>query len=347
MKIKKIKLIIVFIFVFLLSPFLTNNILALTISPVRIEIRGNPGEIISGSMELYNERDEIRKYYSSTANFEARGEGGTPSFLSAKDGLALWIQAPESIILNPFERQEIQYTIQIPNNTEYGGYFAAIFWGTSPPAIEEQGQAGEVAIGGKLGKLILLSVGDAEERGGIIEFSAEKGNFFTSLPINFIYRFSNDGNERINPIGDITIKNIFGLTSATINANIVEGNVLPGSIRKFNVFWHTRGQKIGDLTKMEEIDLRAQLTLNEDEKKGFFEIANEQWNNFAFGFYKAELNLVFGNNQKAESLYRFFVIPWQLLSIIFIILIILVFFIAIGIKKYNRWIISKHVSREV
>ena len=313
---------------------------ALTVSPPKMELTGDPGQIIAGWFDLFNEQDTVKIFYSSFENFEARGETGNPYFLPSTTGLATWITTSESITLEPGEREKIPFSISIPENVEPGGHFAAIFWSTTPSQVQKGGQ---VAIGAKIGILVLLRVsGELKEGGGLLEFKTEDGKFLTSLPITFFYRFSNDGGDRIKPAGEIKIKNTLGFTSAVLDANKREGNVLPGSIRKFTALWHSKGQRISDLTKMEELELMAKITKEGKEKKGFFEIAGAQWNNFAFGMYNAKLVLTYGqDNKTAEDSFRFFVVPWQLLSIIIIILAAVGFLGFLGLKRYNRWVIKK------
>ena len=314
-------------------------VFALTISPVRMEISGDPGQTLQGELELLNEQKESKTFYSSAQNFEARGESGAPYFLpdTSKD-LASWIRVQESVTLKPDERKTIPFSVEIPRNTEPAGYFAAIFWGTSPP--QTQG-GGEVTIGGKLGVLILLSVsGETQEGGGLLDLKIEEGGrFVNSLPIKFVYRFSNDGSERVKPTGELKIKNLFGFTTVTLNANPQSGNVLPGSIRKFSAIWSGEDQQ--DKTAVTATEETAK------DGQGFFAAVKNQWKNFALGLYKAKLNLTYGKlseaeaTNKAEASYRFFVVPWQLLSIIIVILGIIGFLAFVGLKKYNRWIIAK------
>jgi len=321
---------------------LIQPVFALTISPVRMEISGDPGQTLGDTLELFNEQDETKTFYSSAANFEARGESGAPYFLpDTNKGLASWISVQESVTLKAGERTKIPFTIQIPAKTEAGGYFAAVLWGTSPAG--QQG-SGQVSIGGKLGVLILLSVkGELKEGGGLLDFKIEEGGrFVNSLPIVFVYRFSNDGSERVKPTGELKVKNLFGFTTVTLNANPQSGNILPGSIRKFSVVWSGENQQ----------DKTAVTATEETTKdgQGFFAAVKNQWKNFALGPYKAELNLTYGKlseaeaTNKAEASYRFFVVPWQLLSIIIVILGIIGFLAFVGLKKYNRWIIKKAQS---
>ncbi len=307
--------------------FVSNTVNALTISPVKLELLGNPGEIVQSQIILVNEGKETKTFYSSFENFEAQGESGTPNFTTTKDGLASWIMATDSITLTSGEKQIIPVNIQIPQDAEAGGYFAAVFWSTVPPQTQGGGQ---VAVGAKIGSLILLKVsGETKEGGGVLEFYANnKQKFLSSLPISFMYRFQNSGSDRVKPEGEIKIKNIFGGTLATLLANKNAGNILPDSIRKFEVGWTGAVSQDGA-------------------GEGFFAMVAKGWSNFALGRYTAELNLKYGvENQEANASYSFFVIPWQLLSVIFVILAILGFLGVIGLKKYNRWIIAKATGQQ-
>ncbi|MFY9461707.1 MAG: hypothetical protein WAP51_00700 [Candidatus Sungiibacteriota bacterium] len=310
-------------------------VLALTISPVRMEIAGDPGQTLRGEIELFNEQNETKTLYSSSQNFEARGESGAPYFLpETNEGLASWVTVQESIVLKADERKTIPYTIQIPQGAEPGGHSAAIFWGTSPPGGQQGGE--QVSVSGRLGMLILLSVtGELKEGGGLLDLKIDDGGrFVSSFPIIFAYRFSNDGSERVKPAGELKVKNLFGFTTVTLDANSGNGNVLPGSIRKFKVVWVAKNQEKSDVVSAEK-----------EENGGFFSAVGNQWSNFALGPYKAKLNLSYGkDNKTAETSFRFFVFPWQLLSIIAFIFVILGFGGWFGLKKYNRWIISKHIT---
>ncbi len=342
--------------VFLLS----GNALALTVSPVKAEIFGDPGQTIQGELILSNEQKETKTFYASFENFEAQGETGTPNFVSSKEGLAAWITAPTEITLQPEEKVIIPFSIVIPQNAEPGGHFAAIFWSTALP--EAQG-GGQMAVGAKIGSLILLKVsGEIKEGGGILEFSSQnKQKFFSVLPISFEYRFQNSGGDRVKPEGEIKIKNLFGGTSVTLDANKGQGNILPASIRKFKVSWTGKevkregffgmvkrqfsnivfGRNIF-IASIHEFDVSLTGEEVKIEKKGFFAMVKKQWSNFTLGRYTAELNIKYGaENKEANASYSFFVIPWQLLSIVFVILVILGFLGVIGMKKWDRWIIAK------
>ena len=302
---------------------------ALTISPVRFEISGDPGQTLIGEITLFNEREIAETFYSSFESFEARGEEGNPSFVPAQKGLPTWMKTEPKITLEPGETKIIPFSIEIPKEADPGGHFAAIFWSNVPPieAGEEQ-----MVVGARIGTLVLLRVsGEIREGGGILEFGTEN-RIYTHLPISLFYRLANDGNNWLRPEGEIKISNIIGLQTAILDANPVKGNVLPGSVRRFDIEWGMQGETT--------------------EEGGFLAIIGHQWRNFAFGPYRATLTLRNGILPESETTEGFkssfwlFVIPWQLLIIIIIVLIIVGFLGAKGLNKYNRWVISKYKNLE-
>jgi hypothetical protein len=300
---------------------------ALTITPVRIEINGDPGTTLTEEMTLINEQDTTITYYSSYANFEAQGDTGSPAFVNPTEGIGTWMKTAPSITLGPKESKTISLAITIPANTTPGGYFGAIFWGTAP----ESTTPGEVAISAKTGMLVLLSVnGEVKEAGGLVDFQTKNKTFwYNTLPVSFEYRFRNDGGDRVKPVGKITIRNTVYLRADRIDANPVQGNILPSSTRKFTVDWIKHPES-------------ADAPLATSAMGAFFHKVGYQWRNFAVGLYFANIDIAYGTQgQRATDTVKFFVFPWQLL----IVLVLALFIIWRGGKKllkaYNRFIISK------
>jgi len=299
---------------------------AMTVSPVRLELAGNPGEEVSGYFKVINEETEPKTLYTTFENFEAMGETGSPQFLPGQTGLASWINAPREIVVGPGETKSIDFLINIPAGTEPGGHFAAIFLGTTPPSADSN----ELAIGARIGTLVLLRVnGDIKEGAALLEFNtAEQKKWHTYLPINLYYRFQNTGNDRIMPRGDLTITNTIGRTTKVMNANSVQGNILPRSIRRFELWWQKNDTQ-------EKVKLPPQ-------DMGFWETAKYQWHNFAFGYYKATVNVSYGSqNEKASAQTSLFVVPWQLLLLELLVLAVIAFILFLIIKRYNTFIIKR------
>jgi hypothetical protein len=291
---------------------------ALTISPAKIEVMGDPGQTIRGEIKLFNEQDESRTFYASYENFEPRGDTGSPYFIGAKDGLATWMSTTDVVSIGSGQRTTVPYSITIPSDATPGGYFAAIFFGSQPPKAES---GGEVSIGGKVGVLVLLRVaGDVAEEGGVTSFAvAGNDRLHANLPIAFEYRVSNAGGDRIVPRGEIKIKNTIRLKAAVLGANETEGSVLPSSERKFTVTW--------------DKDSR--------EPTGFFGAVKAQWQSFHIGWYTAVLHVSLGATQTATERFNFFIVPWQLLIVVLVVIGILYLILRAMLRSYKRRIMRE------
>lgn len=306
--------------------FGVNNTHALSLTPVRIEVSGNPGETLAKEITIINESEGSQTYYSSYANFEASGDTGNPSFVEAKDDIGTWITAPELLTLKAQESKIVPISIKIPMDAEPGGHFGSIFFGTNPNT-----PGSGVSIGAKTGILVLLSVnGNVKEAGGLVDFSTKDNKrFYNTLPVSFTYRFKNDGGDRIKPVGKITMRNIVYLPADRIDANPTSGNILPDSTRRFNVDW-VKNPRAKDYVA--PTGAFAQ----------FFDQAIYQWRNFAIGPYFAKLNLLYGTEAiRVNKTAFFFVFPWQLIICLVVIFIIVFWGGKKLIRRYNKHIIQK------
>ncbi len=291
---------------------------ALTLSPAKIEVTGDPGSVLVGEIKLYNEQDREEKLYISYENFEPSDDSGTPRFVGATEGLATWIKTEQDVInMDAKNRREVPFRITIPSDAEPGGYFAAVFFGNQPPSED----GGQVSIGGRLGVLVLLRVsGDVPETGGITEFYPTKKQLvYSHLPISFTHRFSNTGGDRTTPKGEIQIKNMFGFSVDTVIANEIGGTVLPQSTRKFEAIWTAKKQP-----------------------KGFFGTVWHQVTNFHIGFYTANISLGWGTqNQTAASSTMFFMFPWQILVVVSLLFVFLVGGGRLMLNQYKKSLIAQ------
>jgi len=315
----------IFIFLVVVFVYPSSKVIALTITPVRLEISGDPGEVLNQEMTLFNERETTETYFVSYSNFEAQGETGDPAFVDARDDLGTWMQAPYSVSVAPKEFKTVPINITIPKNAEPGGHFAAIFWGTIPPNTN----ANAVTIGAKTGLLILLRVnGDVNENGGLIEFSTKnKQKFYTALPVSFSYRFQNTGGDRIKPKGEIKMKDIFGITEKKISGNPVDGNILPNSVRKFETVWEGKD---------------GPIPLGKNEQGNFFNKVRYEWRNFALGYYNAKASLSYGTKGEiALGSFSFWVFPWHLIIVLLVLLSLIYFIVKKLLKNYHNWVIQK------
>ena len=308
--------ILVIIFSFLIKDLYAQPSQDITISPPKFEESVSPGQTISSSIKIINNSDDEVLMEAVVYDFKPSGEEGRQTFISPESddpyidySLSTWISIDtEPFTVGPKSTKEVNFSIEVPESAEPGGHYAAIFFG--PPSSEGiEGETetalhgGEVSVRGEIGTLLIIKVeGEVYELAKIVEFNSVK-KLWERSPVTLITRFHNFSNVHLKPVGFIDIFNIFGRKINTLEVNNEKGNVLPISIRMFEVTW-------------------------EKER--------------AFGRYTAKLSLAYGEKNKvatAETIV--WVIPWKKISAGIFGLIILILILIFGIKRYNRYIIRK------
>ena len=324
---------------------LALNVFALTLSPPLYEIGAMPGQTLKTGLKVFNETDKAGSFYFEAQNFTAEGEEGDPYFVTEidKEGLASWIELPDLIYLEPGELKQVEFIIKVPENADPGGHYAAIFLSTSPPSAEG---AGAVGVAAKIGSLVLLRIGgEIIEQGKLIEFGLADGKrLFEHLPIDFLVRIENLGTVHIKPAGTIEIRNIFGIKTEEIKVNIAKmpdgkerpvGNILPESVRKFESSWQA-GLPAGQAGEAE------------NQPETFWQKVKLEKENLALGRYEAKLNLDYGaeNDKKITAVLSFWVFPWHLILVSFIVLVLALALLVFTVRGYNRWIIKKAMANK-
>jgi hypothetical protein len=312
--------------------FFPHSAKAYIVDPNRQEISGDPGSVISSQFNVTNTTSQPQTFYISVQNFEAADETGNPKFVDTKEGLSIWTSFPASVTAAAHGIVNIPFKVTIPKDADPGGYSAGIFAATQPPSADSS----NVSIGSRVGMLLLFDVnGNITDSISILEFGTQgQHRFYSMLPIDFYYRFQNSGADRIKPLGDVLIVNMFGHTTKILDANWVDGNVLPKSIRRFESGWFRDGGYVNEAPAVFPTNLPH---------LSFFGAAKAELINFAFGLYTAHLNLAYGNTiqKSAIATFTFFIFPWQLIIIVVVLLLALWWILKKAIKRYNRYIIQQ------
>ncbi len=256
----------------------------LEISPPLVQVDTDPGKTVTLTVKIRNVTQETLIVSAVTNDFTAGGEDGNPKLLLEEGeespySLKKWITTIDKVTLNSGEQKPITITLSVPANASPGGHYGVARFTGTPPGLEGSG----VSLSASVGALMLVKVsGNIQEQAKIVELYAQnqKGqrrSLFEYGPLTLITRVQNSGNIHLQPKGTLRVTNLFGGEVATMPFNQKGGNVLPGSIRKF------------------------QETLN---KK------------LLFGRYKMQADVVYGSeNTIINSHAYFWVIPYKLLAI--------------------------------
>jgi hypothetical protein len=213
------------------------------VSPVRTDVIMSPGQSKTVTVTIQNVTKNDGSYTVITNDFQAKDETGAPSLLlngslNAQHGLKQYMSAPKTVAVAAGQQKEVPVTVTLPANIAGGGYYGAVRFA---PATAGQNGA-NVSLSGSVASLILVSVpGDVTDNLQIASFSAShgdsSGSFFTSnKDLSATVRFRNAGNVQEQPFGKILLKKgDKTLSSYEINTSDPRGNVLPDSIRRFDV----------------------------------------------------------------------------------------------------------------
>lgn len=293
----------------------TGDANGLKVSPVRTDLSLDPGK--SGTVTVYveNVTKQPATVRAIVNDFVANAnETGQPDLIldenqyATSHSLKRFVGPIADITLQPGVQQAVTVHINVPAGTAGGGYYGAIRFA---PAAANTNSI--VNLSASVGSLVLLRVsGKIDEQLSIASFDVRKDNvahrLFTSGPVSAVVRFQNGGNIQTAPFGKIILRGSSGniLSTTEINNTQPAGNVLPDSIRRFDV----------PLTKVG-----------------------------TFGKYKLEGNFGYGSNgQLLTATTTFYIIPVGVLiaaGIILLLIILAVIFIPKAIKAYNRRILRK------
>lgn len=286
----------------------------LEISPPVLEINANPGQTVTANIRVRNVATGTLIAKGKADDFGAGDdESGQPKLLLEETGanrysMKYWVQGVPDLRLAPQELKSTTVSIKVPANAEPGGHFGVIRFTAVPPDVEGTG----VALSASIGTLVLLRVaGEVVDKVSLTEFSTlqkgKKAGFFEHGPIDFLVRLKNEGTVHEKVQGTITVTDSFGKKVSSIKVNEKGGNVLPGSIRRFE-------QQLGQKN--------------------------------LFGHYNVKLKLSYlSGAQKLEASAGFWVIPWKLILLVLVALIILCYLIGLGVKRYNAYIIAQSRRR--
>ena len=295
-------------------PSPTDSGQALEIAPPVITLTANPGQTIKTEIRLRDISSGSLLVKGQINDFIAAGEDGTPKILLDSVGnnpysIMGWVNPLSDLLMIPKQIKTLSVTINVPADASPGGHYGVVRFTATPPELHGQG----VSLSASLGSLVLINVnGDIKEKLSVEEFSVnhggKTGTLFESAPVQFVERLKNTGNTHEQPVGQVTVADMFGKKVAAVNINLPPRNILPQSIRKFD----------------QPLD------------------STVLGNKILFGRYTAKLSVTYGaDKQVVTSSFVFWVVPYTLIGVTIVLLVAGFFILRFFIRRYNRHIISK------
>jgi hypothetical protein len=223
--------------------FPSNNVakasssITLRAAPLSYDLQVNPGQ--EKSAELY-----IENMSSDDVGIEVEysdffiDDAGRYIFSDDREieneefrrySLKSWLSvSSESFSLGKNASKKIEFKMNVPNEATLGGHYGAIFFRTFCENQKDKNvvatDKSSVCVSGRVGTLLLVSVGGYPDRRGEIE-NVKLQKFSSSDQADLNVKIKNTGNTHFKPQGKIVIKNIFGQTVEQVN--IADKTLLP------------------------------------------------------------------------------------------------------------------------
>lgn len=267
------KKILLFILFFLFS---TKSILATTITaiPPRLELSGNPGDILTAQLKVRNESSTQQTYDISVEDFIVADSKGTPisvNITNSRWSLKKWVTAPSLVPVDAGGTQIVNLSITIPKAALPGGHFAMVLYSPSDKLSPGDMKKTASAINQRVGTILYLTVkGKVTESAQITKFAIPKFNEYGPVEIEGLIESISD--VHINPKGEIQIYDPLNIKVATLPVEV--GNIFPDTTREFKSKWE------------------------------------QKW---GWGRYRANLSLTYGTNKNLNASVFFWLFPIRLL----------------------------------
>jgi hypothetical protein len=303
--------------------------LNLMTSPLPLNVVTKPGQPVTADIRVKNNGTQPETLKIELLKFGASGDTGRPQILErgAQDQYFNWVSFSETnFAAEPNVWKTIHMSIKPPKEAAFGYYYAVIFSRANP----DRPSAGRSAVEGGVASLVLLNVDTpgARREAQVVEFVATK-KVYEFLPTKFTVKLRNGGNVHVSPGGSLFIKRGSAQVGA-LDFNSERGNILPGSNRIFEMTW-ADGFPVYQTTA----DGKTTGTLKWDFSKV---------QKLRFGRYTANLVAIYDDGQRdipIEAVVSFWVIPWRILGVIFLILL----FVFAGLWGMGR-LIWKAIRRQ-
>jgi|AntAceMinimDraft_12_1070368.scaffolds.fasta_scaffold00275_43 hypothetical protein len=276
------------------------------LEPAKHEVIAVPGETQNKKISITNRTEQTLEFNIQIEDFVGSTDKEQQvKLLGDQEGpysLKNFVKPEVStFILDSGERINIPITVSLPDNAEPRGYYGAVIISAeNPDENQSLEDSTSTEIVTRLGSLFLVRVdGDLVEESNLELFKAlgEDKKLYSQHPGGFELAVKNTGNVHLVHYGQIVIKNLFGKEIERFPINGYFS--LPDSVRYQQVIWP---------------------------------------NSFTLGKYTAVLDIHKGygdeNLNTHQQQISFWVIPWNVILPLFLVIIVLVFMFSKLSKRF-------------
>jgi hypothetical protein len=201
--------------------------MSIDVSPIRIEVRAEPGNESTHSVQVQNSGTESIRLKAYVEDWELNAEG-TPLFRTAGTlvrSASTWIEAaPRDFLLEPGQTEFVRFTLRVPAGVVDGGYWCGLLL-ESVPLHYEEADARRMLVKGRVATMVYVTVGDPVRSGEIAALSTitREGRSFLRLEI------ANTGQDVFRLVGNV--EGLAGADGLEETRPLPDVPVLPGTRR--------------------------------------------------------------------------------------------------------------------
>jgi hypothetical protein len=308
--------------------------LNITVSPPVIELNAKPGDKINERFRVRNNQStpvslkiDVKKLSSDSTSGEP-----IPAEPTKDDEFISWMNVdPAEVEVNPSEWQDVNFSLDIPQNAAYGYYYVLRIAPSDQTTVKGTG----AAIKGQVLVVVLLNVvkDGAKAKADLVEF---KPDVFVSeyLPVTFTAKVNNSGNIHVKPSGNIFIRSFHQKDVAILDINAGKQTVLPGGSRTFTSTWND-----GFIVREPVVENGTAKVDKSGKPITKITINWDKLTHFRIGPYTATLLMVYDDGKRdatIEGTTTFWLIPYTAIIVIVVTLVILILVIRFLLKWYIR-----------
>jgi hypothetical protein len=204
---------------------------AITISPTSVDKTIKPGAAYNGNFQVLNQGKTEFTFKVYAAPYHVKGEDYTPDFttLLGTPNVASWFKfSVDSAHITPGQSVNVNYSVNIPEGTPPGGYYATVFAQTQYPK-----QANSITLNERVGQIFYLQAAGPVAKKG--EVASWQSGIFQKPPLTSTLRLQNDGGVHYPATIQVNVRDVFGRSKYSLHTS---KEVLPQTIRKVAIPWN-------------------------------------------------------------------------------------------------------------
>lgn len=300
---------------------------ALQVTPSPLFATVKPGEKRSIEFQVRNNGSQTENLKAELRSFQVAADGSVILDTTAPKEVSGWVTFTQpTFTVRTGEWFTEHLEVAVPESAGFSYSFVVAIGRVQ----NEQPKAGTQSVVGSVGLFVLLNI----DRPGAVrsftatEFRSDK-RVYEYLPGSFSVTFHNDGNTIVQPVGNVFIqRSSTSKPISTLPLNEAGSYLLPGVDRSLSLEWRD-GFPVYEQTKSAD---------NVPAKNHLF----WRWqdaDHFRFGRYTAKMVAVYNDGQKDVPIIAevsFWVVPWRLLVVLFVVGLILIVGIVVIIRRVLR-----------